>query len=82
MIIKRNEKFIYGLRLELAKATLPYTRDPCDVVVEMALRNEEMLIFHDSNKAKETQSGRPRREKFSMRNALRKEEQPRKGMPK
>ena len=39
-VIKRNKKFIHGLRLKLAGATLPNLRDPCDVVVEMALRNE------------------------------------------
>ena len=45
IVIKRNYKFIYGLKPELAKATLPHINDPCDVVVEMALRQEEMLAF-------------------------------------
>lgn len=42
-VMKRNEKFIRGLKSELARATLPHIRDPCDVVVEMALRQEEAL---------------------------------------
>ena len=42
-VLKRTEKFIRGLKPELARATLPHIRDPCDVVVEMALRHEETL---------------------------------------
>ena len=37
-VLKRNEKFIRGLKPELARATLPHIKDLCDVVVEIALR--------------------------------------------
>ena len=56
-MIKWNEKFIRGLNPELARAMLPHIRDPCDVVVEMALRHEEMLAFLERNKSKEVQMG-------------------------
>lgn len=55
--IKRNEKFIRGLNPELARAMLSHIRDPCHVVVEMALRHEEMLAFLERNKGKEVQVG-------------------------
>ena len=57
MVVKRNEKFISRLKPELAKATLPHLRDLCDVVVEMALRQEEMLALCRGNKVGEAQSG-------------------------
>ena len=62
--IKRNEKFIRGMKPELTRAMLLHIRDPCDVVVEMALRNEEMLAFLERNKAKEVQVGQSQKRKF------------------
>lgn len=36
-VIKRNEKFIRGLRSKMAKAPMPHLRDPSNIVVEMAI---------------------------------------------
>lgn len=60
-VIKRNEKFIYGLRPELAAVTLSHLMDPCDVVVKTTLRNEEML---SNNKPTESQGGQNQKRKF------------------
>lgn len=38
VVIKRNEKFIHGPRSKLARGSLPYLRDPCDVIVEMTAK--------------------------------------------
>lgn len=62
--MKRNEKFIRGLKPELARATLPHIKDPCDVVVEMALRHEEMLASLEKNTAKEDHVGKGQKRKF------------------
>lgn len=63
IVIKRNEKFIRGLKPELAKAMLRHIRDSSDVV-EMALRNEETQAFLERNKAKEAQGGQSKKRKF------------------
>lgn len=52
-VIKRNEKFIKGLKPKLDGATLPHIRDLCDMVVEIALRHEGTLTCQEKNKEKE-----------------------------
>ena len=54
-MIKRNEKFIGGLKLKLARATLLHLRDPYNAVVEMALGNKDMFSLFSNNKPVEAQ---------------------------
>ena len=77
IVIKRNKKFICGLRPELTRENLPHLRDLCDVVVEIALRNEEMAAFFGSNffgsnKEVEAQGGQNQKRKFFNRKGVQK----------
>lgn len=63
-VIKRNEKFILGLRPEIASVTLPHLHDPCNVIVEMAIRHEEMIAAYGKEKQIETKSSLGKKRKF------------------
>ena len=51
--IKRNE-FIRGPRPKLARMTMTHVRDPCNIVVEMAILHEELLADLAKEKIVET----------------------------
>ena len=51
-VLKRNEKFIRGLKPELASATLSHLRNPSGIVVEMVVRQEEVLESLEKSRAK------------------------------
>ena len=63
-IIKRHEKSISELKPKLAKATLSHIRDTFNVLVEMALRQEEMSAFLNGNKAWGAQGGQNQKRKY------------------
>ena len=48
----------------MASATLSHLRDPSDIVVEMAIRQEEVLESLKKSKAKEVQVGQGQKRKF------------------
>lgn len=60
-VIKRNEKFIGGLKPKIARATVPHLHDP---VVEMEISNEEMLSVFGKEKQVETQDSQGKKRKF------------------
>ena len=58
----------------MASATLSHLRDPSDIVIEMALRQEEVLESLEKSKAKGVQVGPSQKRKFFPKKVLRRVE--------
>lgn len=53
-LLKKNKMFIRGLMQEIARATIPRRRDPFNVMVDMAMRNEDLLASFGENQSMKT----------------------------
>ena len=72
-VIKRNEKFIRGLKPEIAMATMPHLLDSSTIVVEMETWNEEKLSTYGKEKQVGTHDSQGKKRKFFKKKGAQKE---------
>ena len=65
--VRRNERFIRGLRPELGRMAMTHIREPYHVMVEIAFRHEEMLVVSVREKPVESQVRQGRKMKLFMK---------------